>query len=122
MYEAVECSNRPDVCKKAEFLTHGKQALLWTNLGGRIIVKSQVTDSGKQNGISISACLKCLFREWISHTINSMGSTDGFMVNKFMVELFGDGIHNRKSLFHYFWSYTVTRKDRNIQFHSYDGL
>ena len=119
MKQAVECSYWTYVGKKSQFLTHSEQALLRTNLGCGVVVKTQVADSSKQHSISAHTYIMSCLRIRITNGINSMGSTESFLIRELVTEFSSDGIHHSNTLFHNLWTNSVARENGNFQFHIY---
>ena len=117
MNEAIESGYRTDVCKQTEFLTHSKKALLWTYLCRRVVIKLWITNAGKKNSISFLTYFECLLWEWVAYLINSMSTTEGFLVTYFVTELLCYSRHYSHTLLHNFWADTITSQYSNFQFH-----
>ena len=114
MQQALKGLDRTDVGKEAQFLTHGKQALLRTNLGCGVIVKFGITYRGKKHSISLLASLESLLGEWVTHLIDGMGTAKGFLVNHFVAELLSNCRHHSHTLLHNLRADTITGQYSNV--------
>ena len=116
--QAIESSHRTHIGKQAEFLTHGQQACFGTHLRRRIMIVLQIAHSGKKYGIRLHADLMGRIRIRISHLIDGMGTTDGFLIGELVATFSCNGIQHSHTLFHNLRTDTVARKNGNIQFHN----
>ena len=118
MQQAVERGHRAHIGKEAQFLTHGQQTRLRTNLGRRVIIELERTYSGKEHSIGLHTHLVGTVGVRITYLVDGMGTTDGTLVFELMSALGSNGIEHSHTLFHNLWANTVALKNRNLQFHN----
>ena len=78
----------------------------------------QIADSSKENSIGTHTHLVGGLRVRIAYLINGMSATDGFLVFKLVTKLLGYRVEHSHTLFHNLGSNSITRQNRNLQFHS----
>ena len=112
--QTVEGCHWSHVGKESEFLTHGQQTCLRTDLGRWIEVVLQVTHSGKEHGVGTHTHLVRAVRIRVAHLVDGMGTTDGILVFKLVSALLGNRVEYSHALFHNLRADTVALKNRNL--------
>ena len=118
MQQTVEGSHRTDIGKESEFLTHGQQSYLRTNLSRGIVVVLQVAYGSKEYGIGPHTHLVGGIGIRIAHLVDGVSTTDGLFVLKLMSTLLGYRVEHSHTLFHDLGSDTIARQNCNLQIHS----
>ena len=117
MYEAFESLYGTDIGIESQFLAHGQKSLLGTYLGTGVVVELRVTDAGKQHGIGFHAGLERVFGEGVTHLVDGVGATQGFLVGHFVAKLLSNGTAHGYTLLHNLRADTITGQHSNLEFH-----
>ena len=112
--EAIEGSYRADIGEEAELLTHGEQTCLRTNLQCGVVVKTRISNSSEEHGISIHTRLEGLIGERVATSIDGVGAADRLLISEVVTELLCDHIQYVDSLWHDLRANTITRQYSNF--------
>ena len=116
--QTVEGDDGTHVGIEAQFLTHGQQTGLGTDLGRWVVVELQVADGSKEHGIGTHTHLVGAVGIGISDGLDGMGATDGLLVFKLMSTLGGYRVEHSDTLFHNLGADTIACENSNLQFHN----
>jgi hypothetical protein len=115
--KAIEGGNRANVGKQTQTLAHSQQSLFGTHLCSGVVIEFGITNAGKENSISIHTRLESLFGEGVTHFVDGVSATQGFLVRHLVAKLLSNSRHNGHTLFHNLRSDAITGQNSNLQFH-----
>ena len=116
--QAVESGYGAHVGKESQLLAHSQQPRLGPNLQCRVVVVLQVAYGSKEYGIGTHTDVVGTIRIRVAKSLNGTGTDQCLLVGELVSALLGNGVHHGHALFHNFRTYSVARKDGNLQFHN----